>query len=110
MGRDRAPLHCRDCEQPILWWRNANQTEERWLCVDSSSDDLGTIRKLITGDAEHPGRQIVWGKRLTGRDLAAAVADRELLFTLHSTTCSARRRPNPRPAGHEIPTQTRSRR
>lgn len=106
--RDRPPRHCPKCEQPILWWRNANR--KGMVCVDLSSDDAGTVRKLVNDDPDHPGQTIVWGKKLSGMDLAAAKADGVLLFTLHSVTCPAERPPNPRPAGLEIPTPTRSHR
>lgn len=101
----RPPRVCPKCEAPVLWWRNANQgPDEKWLCVDLSSDEAGTVQKIVTTDRSDPHREqrIVWGRRLTGMDLAAAVGAGELLFTLHATTCSAHRPTNPKPEGLQI--------
>lgn len=103
MSTHRAPRRCGQCQQPVLYWRNANR-DDRYLKVDPSSDESGTVQKLVNADG-------IWGKRLTGPELAGAVASGEMLFTLHSTTCSARRKPNPKPEGLEIPgLTTRNRR
>lgn len=95
MSAHRAPRRCGQCQQQVLYWRNAHR-DDRFLKVDPSSDESGTVQKIVN-DAG------IWGKRLTGSDLAAAVASGEMLFTLHSATCSARRKPNPKPEGLEIP-------
>lgn len=95
MSTHRAPRRCGQCQQPVLYWRNANR-DDRFLKVDPSSDESGTVQKLVNADG-------VWGKRLSGRELADAVASGDMLFTLHNVTCSARRKPNPKPEGLEIP-------
>lgn len=86
-----------------MYWRNSNGNPARgvtYLCVDASSDDAGTVRKEASRD--DAGRPLVWGRVLSGIDLAAAVEAGEMLFTLHSSTCSAKRGPNPKPQGVEI--------
>lgn len=83
--KPRGPARCRDCQQPITFWRSTER-EGSWLCVDLSPDDNGTVIKIPTPAA-------VYGRRLSGVDLAAAACDGELLFTIHATTCSARRDP-----------------
>lgn len=103
VGRVRPPKLCRDCDAPIFYWRNANGNPchgETFLCVDTSSDDSGTVRKEVSRD--DAGRPLVWGRVLSGIDLAAAVEAGEMLFTLHASTCSAKRAPNPKPPGVEI--------
>lgn len=102
---DRAPKRCRRCDQQVLWWRNAHRDGN--LCVDLSSDDKGTVRKIVTRDPA-TGHTVVYGANLTGHDLADAIASDEMLFTLHARTCSAGRQPNPKPAGLRIerPTPT----
>ncbi|AON97408.1 hypothetical protein SEA_NYCEIRAE_45 [Gordonia phage Nyceirae] len=98
MSRTRPPRTCRYCRLPVLWWRNANRDGS--ICVDVSADDNGTVQKVVT----HPAgeRPVVWGRRLTGLDLATAVEAGEQLFTLHATTCSARKQRNPKPEGLQI--------
>ncbi|MFT3661970.1 MAG: hypothetical protein QM809_11370 [Gordonia sp. (in: high G+C Gram-positive bacteria)] len=54
--------------------------------MDLSSDEAGTVRKVVSGNR-------VYADRLKGLDLAAAHADGQMLFTLHATTCRARRGP-----------------
>lgn len=98
----KGPRVCPDCDAPVAWWRNEAQREERWLLVDLSSDDAGTVAKTVRRDPEHPARRIAWGRKLTGIDLADAIASGEMLFTLHAVTCTARRPPNPKPEGLEI--------
>lgn len=102
MSRIRPPRTCRHCGAPVLWWRNANRDSN--ICVDASPDDNGNVRKLVTTD-RYTKKPVVWGKKLTPDELARLEADGPLplLFTLHSATCSALRRPNPKPAGLEIP-------
>lgn len=92
--RDRPPKPCPKCDQPVLWWRNANR--DSWICVDPSSDENGTVLKLVN---QEDGRPVVWGKKLSGRDLANAISAGDMLFTLHATTCTAQRPRNPKPAG-----------
>jgi hypothetical protein len=53
----------------------------------------------VTGSGDH---RVVFGRVLNKRDLADAVSEGKLLFTLHSTTCSARRPVNPKPPGVQI--------
>ena len=106
----RPPRTCPKCEAPVAWWRNANQPDEKWLCVDASSDDTGTVQKIVNDDPDRPGHKVVWGRRLTGPDLAEAVSNRDMLFTLHSTTCSAQRPPNTKPEGLHIDWPDNSRR
>ena len=96
-GRDRPPKRCRKCDQQVLWWRNANRDGS--ICVDLSSDESGTVQKLVTTE---DGQPVVWGKKLAGRDLADAVSNGVMLFTLHANTCAADRARNPRPEGLQI--------
>lgn len=65
------------------------------MCVDISFDEAGTVQKLVN-DAG------VWGKKLSGRELADAVSAGERLFTLHAATCPSARKHNPKPEGLEI--------
>ena len=101
MGKS-GPRRCSKCNAPVAWWRNELQREEKWLLVDLSSDSSGTVRKTVRPDQDDRTRQIAWGRKLSGMDLAEAVAAGEMLFTLHATTCTARRVRNPKPAGVEI--------
>ncbi|QBI97730.1 hypothetical protein SEA_DOGFISH_41 [Gordonia phage Dogfish] len=104
MSRIRPPRTCRLCKLPVLFWSNANRDGS--ICVDVSPDDNGTVQKLVT---HPPGEKpVVWGKRLTGLDLATAIESGEQLFTLHATTCPARKPRNPKPEGLQIvrPTPT----
>lgn len=88
-ARRQDPRRCADCGEPIRWWRNSRDLD-RWVCVDFSSDDDGTVQKLIGRD---PGtrKTVPVACILTGLDLAAARADGRMLFPLHTVTCSARR-------------------
>lgn len=86
---DRSSRICLDCREPVRWWRNARDLD-RWICIDYSSDDSGTVQKLQARDPDN-GRRIAVGLVLSGIDLAKAEADQQLLFTLHTLTCSARR-------------------
>ncbi|MGB6246081.1 hypothetical protein [Gordonia sp. (in: high G+C Gram-positive bacteria)] len=79
------PSKCRDCNQPIRWWRSAVR-EGGWLCVDYSPDDAGTVQRVPTRDPA-TRKAVMYGRDLSGMDLAAAVADGELLFQLHAHTC-----------------------
>lgn len=98
----RGPRRCSKCNAPVAWWRNEAQREETWMLVDLSSDPAGTVRRTTRPDPNDRTRQIAWGRRLSGLDLAEAVGAGEMLFTLHATTCTARRPRNPKPAGVEI--------
>jgi len=59
--------------------------------VGFSPDDKGTVQKVIGTDPD-TGKRVPLALVLSGLDLAEAVADGRLLFPLHHTTCSARRR------------------
>lgn len=97
----RGPRVCSKCHAPVAYWRNANR-EDSYLKVDLSFDDAGTVQKIVSTDPV-TRKPLVWGKRLTGRDLADALANGERLHQLHSQTCSATRISNPKPEGLEIP-------
>lgn len=100
MSRRTAGPACRECGQPILWWRSASR-EGGWIRVDPSPDDNGTIRRRP--GPRRAGRPTLYGEALSGHELAAAEANGELLFTRHSSTCPARRETSGRrPAGLEI--------
>lgn len=102
MARPRPPVTCPRCNAPVLWWRNANRDGQ--ICVDISSDASGSVQKIVTDDPDRPGRKVVWGKKLSQRELAAALASNphELFFTPHASTCSATREPNRKPEGLQI--------
>lgn len=85
---------CRRCHQPVRWWRaiewiQGNREASGWLCVDFSPDDAGTVVK--TGSTwldPDSGRKVTVARRLRNPDqIAAAIADNELRFTLHTRTC-----------------------
>ncbi|GAC59308.1 MULTISPECIES: hypothetical protein [Gordonia] len=80
---------CKTCGQPIRWWRSSVR-EGGWLCVDYSPDDAGTVKRVPTLDPA-TRKRVMYGRALTGTDLAAALADGELLFTLHSRTCHGKK-------------------
>ncbi|WP_336791804.1 hypothetical protein [Gordonia malaquae] len=86
---------CKRCHRPVAWWRSSTR-EGGWICVDASPDDAGTVQRVPSREG---GRPVMYGLVLSGLELAAAVADGELLFTIHSKTCPAGRPRNPRPAG-----------
>ncbi|MBE7162651.1 MAG: hypothetical protein INR72_15545 [Williamsia herbipolensis] len=92
-SRSRRPSVCGRCQAPLLVWRNA-KTEDTMLRLDLSPDETGTVRKVIrTVD----GQDRAFGYVLTPEQRGDAIASGELLFVLHSTTCTAHRAPNPRP-------------
>lgn len=97
----RGPRLCGRCHAPVAYWRNANR-EDAYMKVDLSSDDAGTVQKIVSKDPD-TGAPVVWGRRLTGTALAEAIANGERLHQLHSRTCAALRTPNPKPEGLEIP-------
>lgn len=92
MGRrkQRGRAQCSACMQEVQWC----QTRERGtpVALDPSPDtESGSVRlQILTGK---PYVDI-----LTGDALAAAQADGEPLFMLHSKTCSSRKPFNPKPA------------
>lgn len=89
-GRDVEPgPQCRDCGAPIRWAKSL--TTGKWIPLDYSSDPNGIFRRGLGPDGKH-------AQRLAGADLAAALADGELLWTQHHATCSARKPHNPCPA------------
>ncbi|MFC0314512.1 hypothetical protein ACFQNE_01925 [Gordonia phosphorivorans] len=83
-------VECVRCHQPVRWWRTAGDPGS-WVCVDFSPDDTGTVQKLPrqwtdpTSGTKHQVCRILHNSA----DWAAAVADSDLLFTLHTRTCSA---------------------
>lgn len=83
--RARPPRHCKRCEEPILFWRST--ARDGSICVDASPDDNGTVRKIVTYPPDEKPR--VYGEKLSGVELAAAVEAGEMLWTLHSMTCPA---------------------
>lgn len=91
----RGPRRCSKCGAPVAKWRNANR-EDRWLYVDLSLDEKGTVEKIVSGTPDAP---IVYGRVLNKHDLAESDSRDQLLFTLHSTTCTANRPTNPKPDG-----------
>lgn len=97
----RGPRLCSRCNSPVAYWRNANR-EDSYLKVDLSSDDAGTVAKFVSKDPSS-GQPVVWGRRLTGADLAAAIANGDRLHQLHNQSCAALRTPNPKPEGLEVP-------
>lgn len=101
MSRARPPRHCKRCDAPILFWRSAVRADGS-ICVDASPDDNGTVRKIVTYPPDDKPR--IYGERLSGHDLAAAVEGGEMLWSLHGTTCPAARPPRlgGKPPGLEI--------
>lgn len=96
--KPRPPAVCPKCEAPIAWWPNANRPG--MIPVDLSSDsEKGSIQKIVTRTPGPRGiaRETVVASKLSGADLAAAIANGEMLFTHHSDTCTALRPVNPRP-------------
>lgn len=88
-GAESGP-QCRDCGAPIRWAKSVSTG--KWMPLDYSSDPNGIWRRGIGPNGQH-------AQRLAGADLAAALADGELLWTQHHATCSARRPHNPCPPG-----------
>lgn len=89
MAKRRSRSQCSRCMQEVQWCR----TRERGTAValDPSPDaEFGSVRLQVLADA-------VFVDILSGDDLAAAQADGENLFMLHSKTCSARKPFNPKP-------------
>ncbi|OZC62118.1 hypothetical protein CH267_00830 [Rhodococcus sp. 06-621-2] len=85
----RSRSQCARCNQEVQWC----QTRERGtpVALDPSPDpDDGWVRLQVLADK-------VYVDILAGDELAAAQADGESLFMLHSKTCSARKPFNPRP-------------
>ena len=94
----RGPRTCSKCSAPILVWRN---TSGNYTRVDASPDEHGTVRRLVTRDPV-TGRDVPMAQVLKGPQLAEAIANSELLFTRHQSTCSANRPHNPKPAGLQV--------
>lgn len=92
-ARSRRPSVCNRCQAPLLVWRNA-KTEDTMLRLDLSADETGTVRKVIRNV---DGQDRAFGHVLSHDERVDAIASGELLFVLHSTTCTAYRRVNPRP-------------
>lgn len=97
----RRPSECTKCHLPVSWWRSASR-DGGWIKVDQSSDsDQGTVQKIVSKDPVTK-QDVVYGKVLSGRELADAVSAGELLFTLHKTSCLALKPHNPRPPGVQL--------
>ena len=88
----KRPWTCKACRQPITRLRSMH-FPDRWVVVDISPDEDGTVRRITVGDPPK-----AYGDVLTGRRLDDACADGELLWQLHRLTCPALKPANPRPA------------
>lgn len=101
---------CHDCGSEIRWFQPM-RPDGKPMPVDVSPDpDEGTIRRHISGPAN---KTILLGEALRGDALDRARADGEQLWMHHSTTCSAHKPYNPKPAGLSLdlpPTRSRRRR
>lgn len=103
------PSLCPKCKLPVSWWHNASR-EDRKIMVDLSPDpESGTVQKIASKDPVTKADKI-FGKVLSGKALADAVSEGEMLFTLHKSSCLALKPLNPRPAGVEFVSKKKTQR